>query len=147
MIGQSTGQRPWGELRLRKSLVELSVWFVVAKMQESEIQVGWVAIYVDDFLSAGREGVPDVVYQRVNQVWEWWALERVSRAGPLVRFDGLELMWNAAGDSLYVGPPSNVENCFTLVSGLALTWRMLALDWRLLWSRSLERFFTLPMDC
>ena len=87
---------PAGVLRLKRSAVDSSIWYIFKDSQAATRPLRWVAIYVDDFLSASRDGLADWVYEAANGVWECGPLERVvtGSEGPAVRFNGLELLWS-----------------------------------------------------
>ncbi|CAE7684621.1 RE1, partial [Symbiodinium necroappetens] len=104
-------------LRLKACLSDSSVWLVVelpnptTPISEGRL-VGWVAIYVDDFLGAARWEYLEALYKQVVSVWQCGALERVPRKGEgqAVRFDGFELLWDSQGKGLYVNQASYIKD-------------------------------------
>ena len=101
-----------GTMRLRKSTSDSSVWIVYRDGDEAFACQGWVAIYVDDFLGAGKGDVPSAVYRAVNGIWECGCMETVVAAGhgKPVRFDGLELLWSPDYSEMYVGQQSYIAD-------------------------------------
>ena len=101
-----------GVMRLHKSAGDSSVWIVCRDGDDNHTCQGWVAIYVDDFLGAGKGDVPSCIYDAVNGVWECGSLETVVAAseGKPVRFDGLELAWSQDHSEMYVGQPSFITD-------------------------------------
>ena len=99
-----------GVMRLHKSAGDSSVWIVCRDGDDNHTCQGWVAIYVDDFLGAGKGDVPSAVYNAVNGVWECGGMETVvaSGQGKPVRFDGLELLWSPDYSEMYVGQLSYI---------------------------------------
>ena len=112
---------PSGILSLRKSLVNSSVWYIMAqKSAEAEsIYQGWVAIYVDDFLGGSHGDLVDRIYEFVNATWECGELERVvtAEAGKAVRFDGLELQWSNDRTKLFVHQASYATDLVSRYEG------------------------------
>ena len=53
-------------MRLHKSAGDSSVWIVCRDGDDNHTCQGWVAIYVDDFLGAGKGDVPSAVYNAVE---------------------------------------------------------------------------------
>ena len=101
-----------GVMRLHKSTGDSSVWIVYREGDDTHACQGWIAIYVDDFLGAGKGDVPNSVYNAVNNVWECGSMETVmtTGSGKPVRFDGLELVWSPDYSEMYVGQPSYITD-------------------------------------
>ena len=131
MYGLDTSPRDWGLCRnetlqtlhlnlsegvltLQKSLCDSSIWFMslIPEGASSSEFVGWLAIYVDDFLGASREALLDVVFDFIEQTWECGKLEKVAAVsdGQAVRFNGLEMQWSDDRTKLYVHQASYTQN-------------------------------------
>ena len=105
-----------GALRFKACVSDSSVWliFLVDSAEdavEAGVLVGWLAVYVDDFLAATRKSYLKAIYGCIKQTWDCGAVEFVGRIGesePL-RFDGLELHWDEKGEELCVHQTSYVR--------------------------------------